>query len=637
MDPRRLILLSPYRYPAANPLVLANEDMASWLNAATALWHPAALWQADGPPRADVPYDHERPGAGCIYALPESPPLFLPDDWEQRVKDAGAVVFKATPSREQTLANLKEAVGRLGATSPDEVPARLWALDGEQVAPFFGLGLGYLLLAALSEAMEHENLLEPDRFWQDVQQAAAALAGVPYVPPAARGASTDEGARDEGLPPNDYQSPPDYVAANDPEARSEESSAEPWRRHLEGAAGQLLAAREVLYPVAIHLLDVALLDTLSPEAAWPASFGLGLPLNLVASASALERLKRDQPERLAALRERVAADAAEVCGGCYEEREDALLPVESQLWNLRRGLDVSRDLLGREITVYARRRFAAHPQLPLFLSSNGLRRALLLALGDAAGPAYHANVVAWSSPDGKQVDAFVRKPRLADSTETWFNLGHALFKTTREDHVATLAFLHAGAAAAPWYSDFLHLGRLASVAGRWTTLSRYFEETSAGEYASPPSADDFHHDYLSERVGEGERESAATPWPVSGFARQQRLRRRMDTCWTLAALERGLAGNNDPLRLEGRLAELEDEIERAGASAPPDGPQSTSLDEVECEVAGALAQRLQVRAAEGQPGYLVLNPCSFIRRVALELDGAGAALPEGEAATARLR
>src|SRR3954471_13004914 len=113
--PHELILLSPYRYPAQSALTLANEDMAAWLNGLTALWHPAVLWQAKGPPRCDAPYDHEQPQAGFVYVLPESPPAYLPDDWEERVRSAGALTFKATPDRETTLANLRAALAAEGA------------------------------------------------------------------------------------------------------------------------------------------------------------------------------------------------------------------------------------------------------------------------------------------------------------------------------------------------------------------------------------------------------------------------------------------------------------------------------------------------------------------------------------------
>src|SRR5262249_50893867 len=142
----------------------------------------------------------------------------------------------------------------------------------------------------LFDAMEHEHLLDADGFWQDVRAALATH---------------------------------DLAAA------------EP---RLTGAAAKLLAAREILYPATIHLLDLAILDEKRPDTPLPASFEQRSPLNVVASAAVLEELARAHPDRLAALRDRLAGDpeqaAVELCGGSYREREDALLSVESQWWNL---------------------------------------------------------------------------------------------------------------------------------------------------------------------------------------------------------------------------------------------------------------------------------------------------------------
>src|SRR6266852_2293971 len=202
MNTHEFVLLSPYRYPAQYAMTMSDEDMASCLNGFTALWHPALLWQAKGPPRCETTYDHETPKAGFIYALPESPPAYLPDDWETRVKEAGAIVFKATPDRTVTLANLKAALSA-------REPTALLDLSADDLGPFFGLAWGHLLLAALAEAMEHENNLQVDAFWNDVQQAIALLS-----------VANASGSSNECL---------------------------------KAAAAKLFAAREVLYPVAIHL------------------------------------------------------------------------------------------------------------------------------------------------------------------------------------------------------------------------------------------------------------------------------------------------------------------------------------------------------------------------------------------------
>jgi hypothetical protein len=640
MSARALILLNPYRLPAQHPLVLSPEDMAAWMNGYSALWHPALLWGAAGPPRVDGPYDYEQPRPGHLYAVPESPPLMMPDDWEQRVKGAGALLFKATPDRAETFAHLEEVLKQA------PVPPGLANLGPDEIAPFLGLGLGYLMQATLSEAMEHENLLENEPFWQEVQQAIAALAGLPYTPPSppepqpAEPTAYDAEYGDYGAAPpaDDFaDAPPAPVGANGagtggapettpalpPAANASGGDADVWLGHLRAAAERLLSAREVLYPVAIHLLDLCLLDEREPAGSWPPTFDRGLPVNFLATGYLLEKLGQQAPDRLAALNVRVRAEQAEVCGGCYLEREDALLPVESQLWNLVKGTAVTRDLLGTEVQVFARRRLGAHPQLPLLLSAAGLNRALLLTFDDAVLPQYHATVVSWPSPDGKQVDGFTRKPYPADLPETFFNLGHYLSKTIREDQTATLAFVHTGKPAQPWYDDWLELCRLAPVFGHWTTFSRYFNEAAAAEHVGVLAADEFHTDYLSERTG------AQSPAPVSGFAEHARLRRRIDTCWTLAALTRGLAGRGDAQRVADVVAGLEDSLEGAGAGQPPGAEFTARLHEVERKVAATLAGRLQARATPSQPGYLVINPCSFTRRVALELDGGTAPVPIG--------
>ncbi len=651
--PSALVLLSPHRLPAQNPLVVGNDDMACWMNGYSALWHPAALWGAAEPPRVESAYDHEEPRAGYVYAVPESPPSLLPDDWEERVRRAGAVSFRATPDRPTTLANLcaalRSATGPANPEAQEREAIRPALIDGDAatVAPFLGIGLGHLMIGTLCEAMEHENLLAAVEFWDDVQRAIAAQAGISYTPAATGdepGAGSpeetthldnpmpeDSGPADGADSGGEYGDPamlehgPDYAGGPDLEGAAEEPAAPPepetpfgpeaCRRHLQSAADRLQAAREVLYPVTIHLLDLSLLDDKRLDVPLPASLGHGFALNVLAPAATLEKLARAYPERFAHLREKVNAEAVEVCGGSYLERDDALLPVESQVWNLSRGLTVSRELLGRDVRVYARQRFAAHPQLPMLLNSAGLQRALLLTFDEGVLPTYQVTVINWPSPDGKQIEAFTRVPYPADNPQTFFHLAHYLYQTIRQDHSATLALVHRGSAAHPWYDDWLELCRFGPVLGQWTTFTQYFNDVLAGEHAASLSADEFQSDYLSQRT------AAQRPDPVSGFARHARLRRRLDTAWSLAALHRGLAGRRDTLRLAGKLSKVEDQVEAQ------EGDPEPALAAVEREAAEALAARLQARAAENQPGYMVLNPCSFTRRLALELEGATVPLP----------
>lgn len=580
MTTRELILLSPYRWPTQSALYLGDDDVATFLHGYRALWHPAAVQGAIGPPRWASPYDHEQPRPGFLYAVPTTPPLFLPDDWEDRVRAAGAIAFQATPDAAATLDNLKNALrGQADTSGSSET---LLQLDDGIGALFHGVGLGFACVESLFEAMSHDNLLDPVAFWTEVQAAVAALLG------------------------------------SDPAQA---------RCMLQQAADRLMAAREVLYPVAMHVVDLWLPDDQWAAARWPAAVDEGLPLNVVACAALLERLPS---ELLARLREKVGADLVEVCGGPYLEREDALLSLESQLWNLLKGQAIYTDLLGSAIRVFARRRFGAHPHLPLLLQGAGISRALLLAFDDSVLPAPRSTVASWPSPDGKQVEAFCRAPIPGDSPQTFFHLTHHLHRTIMQDGAATLALLHRNKPAHVCYGDWLALTSLSPVLGKWTTLSTYLNNVQPGEYLSAGTPDEFHGDYLLERTPSSDAEAPAqsgtlrtpSPEPVGGFARQVRERRRLDTAWTLAALLRAL-GQRSADGVESTdesQNQLEDQFEKGKA-----GPDE--IVAAQDRVAESLARRLVARGQPARAGFLVLNPCSFKRRVAIDLPGVTGPLP----------
>jgi alpha-mannosidase len=564
------ILLNPYRFPGKNSLMLSNDDVASFLNGYTALWHPLVMSVASRLPRVDSSYDHEQPAAGRIFAVPETPPLLLPDDWNDRVRAAGAIAFRATPDRQATIDNLREALRSHGAIAESTAPHLLDASPDHYHA-FFGIGLGFLVVEALLEAMEHQDVLTHGDILQDIQKAAGAL------------------------------------HADDQET---------WRGHLRAAAERLQQAREVVYPTNIHLLDIHVLreDRLQEPA--PLTFRHGLATNLVTSASLLEKWAAAHPEDIAEIRDRIGQDRFEVCGGPYLERDDALLPLESQLWNLIRGQEKYRELLGHDVSVYARHHAGYHVQLPLLLSNAGIRKAILVPFDDSVFPTYRCTIINWASPDGKHLEGFTRAPFAADNQQTWLHLAHYLHRTIMQDHGATLAFVHNQAAAAPWYRDLVELSRFAPVLGKWTTFSPYFNEVMAGEYVSSMSADDFSSDYLSMRT------EAKLSDPVSWFPRQQLQRRRLDTCWTLDAIQRTLdraCNKNTPIDQE--LKKLEEEVETASVGA--------RLEELEQSLAQRLANRLVAGAGELSPGYMLLNPCAFARRVNLKLDGYTQNVPLG--------
>ena len=116
-------------------------------------------------------------------------------------------------------------------------------------------------------------------------------------------------------------------------------------------------------------------------------------------------------------------------------------------------------------------------------------------------PNYTACVVSWPSPDGKQVDAFVRAPSLPTTPRRSSTWATTWFKTTREDHAATIGLCTRDQPAAPWYRDLHGAGPARPGARHLGRRSRsYLSDVMAGEYPPALSADDFHSDFLSERI-----------------------------------------------------------------------------------------------------------------------------------------
>jgi hypothetical protein len=576
MPERQLHLLSASRMPTSYPLQLAADEVAAWLNGYAALWHPAALAGATLAPQASVSYDHDTPTPGFVYCVPRGPHLFQPDDWRDRVVSAPAVAFDATPDRAETVANLLAVLREAGE------PVPLADAPEDVVRAFRGLGFGYLVLDNLFEAADHVRLLDADAFWADVTAAVEA------------------------------------ATRSDPE----------FRTHLKAAAEKLLQAREQIHSQRMHWVDFVQLDPKNLAAAWPESLASGLPVCVVASGETFEQLAEQAPERFAELRARFLPDlpaAVDLCCGAFREREDALLPPESQLWNLDAARRAAKALFGVEPAVYARRTSAFHPQLPGWLQHTGFKHAVLISQDGALIPTLRSTAVNWPSPDGRAVDAFCREPLPASDPGTFFNIVYHMHQAYNSDAAPTVALVHKGEPAFDSYRDLLALNELLPVFGEFTNLSRYFTDATSGDYIGVQPADEFFCDYLDDRVTNQKR-----PGPVSGFPRHLRLRRRLDSALTLAGLHRAVTPNPGPEeeKLLGELEGLERDVELRGVNMF-DGEDDLAerLTPLESAWAKKLADRLQTRSAEGRPGLLVFNPCGVTRRVALELPGFRGPIP----------
>src|SRR5262249_52409529 len=98
----------------------------------------------------------------------------------------------------------------------------------------------------------------------------------------------------------------------------------------------LTQSRERFYPVDAYLLDLCLLDPSMPAGALAEPLATPVPITFVATARAIEVQAEADPDRVAALRQAITDGWADVAGGTYTEAEDALLPLESILWQFWR-------------------------------------------------------------------------------------------------------------------------------------------------------------------------------------------------------------------------------------------------------------------------------------------------------------
>ncbi len=362
-----------------------------------------------------------------------------------------------------------------------------------------------------------------------------------------------------------------------------------------------------------------------------------IAISFIAPAQAIERQAQTDPDRIAALKQAITDGWADVVGGPYSEAEDPLLPLESALWQFRRGNHVYRAHLDdRSVETYARRRFGLYTQLPQLAKRFGFRFALHMGFDAGRFPVRPETKRLWESPDGSNLESLLRPPVAADRPTQGWLLPWRLATSMKLDHVAAVPLVHWPLPVAPWYVDLRRVASYSPVLARWTTVNDFFHLTDRPYETFRPDPDQYRTPYLVQAVARRDTE------PISRLARHHRLRSRLEAASAIAALAQSIAsasqgaGHGLPspaLDLPAHapsLAEAEELIEterhREAAAA---------LDWLEPYWSGSLARSITGAAAAApsivaRPGYLVLNALNIPRRVAVTLPEAALDLrPEG--------
>ncbi|NOX56350.1 MAG: hypothetical protein GXP27_18275 [Planctomycetes bacterium] len=540
------------------PVGMPDLQAASLLNAFAVAWHPVLLAGAEVLPRwhrADEP--PEVPDRSLIFVT-EACGKRLPKGWIDQVRDRGCVVLEELVDRDVML---REALKPLEESGP------LPKIDPELVADFFALGTCYLLMELLTRHMHYYN---------DLDEV--------YL-------------RREGL------SAAESALANDSATA---------REHLRNCFESLTEGRERFYPIESFLIDLCVLDEKTPPEMIPRPPSGAAPINLIVAARDLERWHASSPDRTEALGEAWETETVDFAGGTWRDVTPTLVPLDSLLWQFHRGLDVFRRLFGRRPGIWAQGSFGLTSSLPQILKRFGFDGVLHVLFGEGTYPESDYGAIRWQGCDGTVIDAISRAPLPADKASSYLDLAVRLAESMEHDQTAAMAALVRRAdSEAPWLDDLRRMQRYSPCVGRFVTLAEYLREVESSSQLSVFDS----AEYLSPTLEQTGLESQ--PNPISRHADHFLRWQRFRTLAWYRALAQALKA--EPIDLSA-LEEGPARIDAAYAEATADAGDRADrwLAEAADESARALRDVI-LQGTPRQPGYLVINPLSFPRKVVVEV------------------
>jgi alpha-mannosidase len=572
----RLVALIPHDGQEPPP-GMDDDAQAAWC-AVSSLWHPSLIARARELPRIESVSSPSVPGERevRVVAGDSASSAFerLPAGYLAEAEQAGTLLIESGLDREALVRRIQEHLGAVGTpeTSSDEAAISA-ALD------FEALGTARWFLRDLTIAMGHTDNLDVESLTREAIAGAAA-----------------------------------WQIGDRPTALN----------RLRAAFEILTQARERFYPVDAYFLDLCLLDPGLPAGSLAEPLDARSPVTFLAPASAIESQDRLDPDRVTRLREAIGEGWADVAGGAYTETEESLLPLESIVWQLRRGGEVyRRHLDDRNVETLARRRFGLYPQLPQLGRRFGFRFAVHLGFDSGRFPVRQESKRLWESPDGSNLESLLRPPLAGDRPSQGRLLPWRLGASMKNDHVATLPIVRWPGKLAPWFVDLRRVASYSPVLARWVTLNDYFHITDRPYETFRPEGDAYVSPFLSQAVARRD------PTPIARLARHHRLRARFEGVRAIRGLAAATAGTGllpDPDSSELALPDLgavETDIEQGRQ-----GDAEAAIQGLERAWGGALARQiLGEKPAENalttdRPGYLVLNSLGIARRATVVLPDA---------------
>jgi alpha-mannosidase len=559
------------------PCQVSDELAQAVWCAVSSLWHPALLSSAAELPRIEPIESPSIPGQREVRVVAGGLWDQLPSGYRTQAEDSRSVLLDSGTDRALLIAEIR---ARLGTDDAADL------VESEGMAnaarDFLAFGTVRWMLRDLTIAMGHSDSIDYESLIREL------LAG----------------AHEWRI--GDWSS-----ATN----------------RLRSAFENLAQARERYYPVDAYLIDLCLIDPAMKEGVLTGSLERPIAISFLMTAQAIENQAIHDPQCVAALRQAINDGWADVAGGTYAEAEDLLLPLESILWQFRRGGEVYRvHLDDRNVETYARRRFGLHTRVPQIARRFAFRYALHMGFDAGRFPIPTETKRLWESPDGGSLESLLRPPIAADRPAQGWLMPWRIALTMRNDHVGAIPLVHWPEPVAPWFLDLRRTGSYSPVLGRWTTLNDFFHLTDRPYETLCPEPDLYQTPYLAQAVAKGERA------PIGRLAQHHKLRARYDAIRSIESLARAItlssSGGITDTGMAARVRSFE-EVESLIETARYD-EAITALRPLEVTCSEALAKGIlankskdsTVASKDHRPGYLVFNPSSVTRRAAVILPDA---------------
>ncbi len=566
-----IIVLIPSHSLEDFPTEMSERDAEGLLNAFAVVWHPLLIENSEQIPqwcRADDPPDEVE---NKLILLPEISRDWLPDAWLEDAKTKGAIIVEGISDRNELAQAVLEPLKKLSSKEGDGEEAEseqitLPEVDDNLVADFFALGICYLYVELLTRLMHH--FTEPDEVHLHREAVSAAKA---------------------------------TIAKDDAAAKL----------HLTNCFETLTEQRERFYPIDCYLIDICLLISRLADENLEKRLQDDIPFNLIVSGEELAAIKKEHPEMILQIKEAWSQGTVDVCGGEFKEGASAGLPVESVLWQFKKGQQFFKQEFDHVPTTWSRRRFGLSSLMPQLLKKFGYNFALHILFDDGIYPDEEESKIQWEGCDGTVIDAISRIPLAADSPSSFLRLPARISESMEEDQCAALMLAHWPQTKTVFLDDLHRMHRYSAVLGRFVTFDEYHDHDEGPGRLVSHNATEYLSPYLLHSVAKREAD------PVSQFSKHLNRRSQFDAALWYAATAEILKGKN---LSENFLIEEEAIIE----AAAPDGDEKAIeaadklLPEITTKSAKQLADIIMHKGGM-QRGLLLLNSLSFPRRVAVEL------------------